>query len=83
LSGSHKIEEVWGLVYEVGGAWADDSAHKCLSTPPTALQAKRRPLTQGFRLAFLDIDLVKEGNLMHEPMDEWTFESRIYSEFVC
>jgi hypothetical protein len=20
---------------------------------------------------------------MHEPMDEWTFESRIYSEFVC
>jgi len=20
---------------------------------------------------------------MHEPMDEWTFESRIYSEFTC
>ena len=29
MSGSHKIEEVWGLVYEVEGAWADNSAHKC------------------------------------------------------
>jgi hypothetical protein len=29
MSGSHKIEEVWGLVYEVEGAWADTSAHKC------------------------------------------------------
>jgi hypothetical protein len=29
MSGSHKFEEVWGLVYEVEGAWADDSAHKC------------------------------------------------------
>jgi hypothetical protein len=30
MSGSHKIEEVWGLVYEVEGAWANDSAHKCI-----------------------------------------------------
>jgi hypothetical protein len=34
MSGSHKIEEVWGLVYEVKGAWADDSAHKCLLLRP-------------------------------------------------
>jgi hypothetical protein len=52
-------------------------------TPPTALQTNRRPLIQDFRPAFLDIDLVKEGGLMHEPMDEWTFESRIYSKFMC
>lgn len=30
MSGCHKIEEVWGLVYEVEGAWANDSAHKCI-----------------------------------------------------
>jgi hypothetical protein len=34
MSGSHKIEEVWGLVYEVKGAWAHDSAHKCLLLRP-------------------------------------------------
>jgi hypothetical protein len=52
-------------------------------SPPRALQRKRRPLIQDVRSAFLDIDLVKEGGLMHEPMDEWTFESRIYSKFMC
>jgi hypothetical protein len=46
------------------------------------LQRKRRRLIQDVRSAFLDIDLVKEGGLMHEPMDEWTFESRIYSKVM-
>ena len=52
-------------------------------TPPTELQAKRRPLIRDSCLAFCEIDLVKEGGLIHEPMDEWTFESRIYSKFMC
>jgi hypothetical protein len=52
-------------------------------SPPRALQRKKRRLIQDVRPAFLDIDLVKEGGLMHEPMDEWTFESRIYSKFMC
>jgi hypothetical protein len=41
MAGSHKIEEVWGLVYEVEGAWADDSAHKCIySAAPFETQKK-------------------------------------------
>ena len=52
-------------------------------TPPTELQAMRRPLIRDSCLAFCEIDLVKEGGLIHEPMDEWTFESRIYSKFMC
>jgi len=51
-------------------------------TLPLHLRHRRKPLIQGSCPAFLEIDLVKEGSLMHEPMDEWTFESRIFSKLI-
>ena len=41
MSGLHKMEQVWGLVYEVEGAWADDSAHKCILLGPQHCRPKQ------------------------------------------